>query len=131
MPQASGPFEVTITPDGEQVRAGAVITARMLLEKSYSGDFCGTGRGTMLSALSDTAGSGAYVAIEHVEGVLHGRQGSFVLHHDGAMCDGNDQLSVRIVPNSGSGALAGISGALRISMVEGRHWYALDYVLAQ
>ena len=40
---------------------------------------------------------------------------------------GDAQLSVTIVPDSGTGELAGISGPLDIDNDEGHHSYVLDY----
>ena len=61
----------------------------------------------MLSAGTGTKGSAGYVAIERVTGSLHGRRGSFVLQHSGTMTRGDGQLTVTVVPDSGSGDLAG------------------------
>ena len=40
---------------------------------------------------------------------------------------GEAALTVTIVPDSGTGELAGISGTLRIDNDEGRHTYVLEY----
>jgi hypothetical protein len=69
------------------------------------------------------------VAIERVTGTLHGKPGSFVLQHSGTMHDGSQQLVITIVPESGTGAPAGIQGALRIDIRDGKHFYELEYSL--
>lgn len=62
----------------------------------------------MLTA-QGAAGSG-YVASERVIGLLDGRDGSFVIQH-GGLADGDDMSTFgTIVPHSGTGELAGISG---------------------
>ena len=61
----------------------------------------------MLSAVTDTKGAAGYVAIESITGVLQGRQGSFVVQHAGTMADGKQELSIVIVPHSGTGQLEG------------------------
>ena len=130
MPQrANGPFQVTMTPAASPDENGAATSGRMLLDKQYSGDLVATGKGEMLTAMTSTKGSAAYVAIERVSGALNGKQGSFVLQHAGTMNRGVDQLSISIVPDSGTEQLAGIAGTLAIKMVEGQHFYELDYVL--
>lgn len=101
----------------------------MLLEKQYFGDLAGSGTGQMLTAMTDTEGSGAYVAIEHVGGTLDGKYGSFVVQHAGTMSGGVDELSVRIVPDSGSGELAGIVGTMTIRTEAGKQFYELHYAL--
>ena len=83
----------------------------------------------MLSAVTATAGSAGYVAIEHVSGTLHGRAGSFVLQHSGLMNRGDKQLGFSLVPDSGTGELAGLQGRLGSRMTEGKHFYEMVYTL--
>ena len=99
------------------------------LDKRYQGDLEATARGQMLSAVSATPGSAGYVAIEHVSGTLQGREGSFVLQHSGVMTRGDGQLSITVVPDSGTDALAGLEGRLDIRNTEGQHFYSFDYSL--
>jgi hypothetical protein len=67
---------------------------RITIRKTYRGELDGAG----------------YVASERVIGTLDGRQGSFVIQH-GGLADGADQSTFgTIVPHSGTGELAGISG---------------------
>ncbi|RSZ59102.1 DUF3224 domain-containing protein [Massilia atriviolacea] len=128
---ASGPFEITIIPAGAPEKEGRTATARMALEKRYTGALAASGKGTMLTAVSDTKGSAAYVAIERVSGTLAGRKGSFVLQHAGTMRGGTSQATITIVPDSGTEELSGISGTLALTAVDGKHFYALDYTLGQ
>ena len=83
----------------------------------------------MLSAVTDTKGSASYVAIEQINGVLLGLAGSFVVHHAGTMTGGVDQLSIAIVPDSGTGQLSGIAGQMTLQVVGGEHRYELVYSL--
>jgi len=101
----------------------------MILDKQYSGDLVATGKGEMLTAMTDTKGSAAYVAMERVIGKLHGKSGSFVIAHSGVMRGGSSQLAVNIVPDSGTGQLTGIVGTLSFKRVAGGHVYQVDYVL--
>ncbi|WP_229421822.1 DUF3224 domain-containing protein [Massilia aquatica] len=126
---ASGPFEITIIPAGTPEKEGRTATARMALDKRYAGELAASGEGTMLTAVSDVKGSAAYVAIERVSGTLAGRTGSFVLQHAGTMRGGTSQATITIVPDSGTGELSGISGSLALSVVDGKHFYALEYTL--
>lgn len=129
MQRVSGAFSVTMTPAAPPVHAGCTQTGHMLLEKQYLGELAATGTGDMLSAVTDTKGSAGYVAIERVSGALKGRAGSFVIQHSGTMHAGVQQLSVSIVPDSGTGQLEGIEGTMTIRMVERQHFYDLDYLL--
>jgi hypothetical protein len=74
-------------------------------------------------------GSAGYVAIERVEGTLHGRHGSFVLQHSGTMTRGVPELTIRVVPDSGMGELSGLAGTLTIEIADGAHSYDLEYTL--
>lgn len=77
----------------------------------------------MLAAQTAVDGSGAYVALELVTGKLMGKQGSFVLQHQGTMRKNVPSMEVTVVPDSGTGDLTGISGAMRILIEGGKHAY--------
>ena len=66
-----------------------------------------------------------------ITGTLHGRSGSFVLQHNGIMTRGVPQLSVTVVPDSGTGQLVGLAGKMRINIADGKHSYDFEYTLAQ
>jgi len=128
---ARGTFDVKLTPQGEDDKRDGATTGRMTADKQYHGDLEGTGKGEMLSALADVKGSGSYVAIERVSGTLNGRKGTFVLQHSGTMTRGAQQLSVTVVPDSGTGELAGITGKMTIAITEGQHKYDFEYVISE
>lgn len=128
--RAAGSFQVKLAPiplHDESI--GGV--GRLSLDKQYLGDLQGAGKGEMLSAMGNVQGSAAYVAIEHVSGTLHGRAGSFLIHHRGVMTRGAPELVIHIVPDSGTGELAGISGSMTIDIRGRDHFYTLDYELAE
>lgn len=127
--QAGGTFDVTITPQPSQDGVGDPSVGRMVIEKQYRGELQGTGKGQMLAVGTAIDGSAGYVAMEHVNGSLHGRQGSFALQHSGTLNRGAPQLSVTIVPDSGTEGLAGIAGRLDIAVANGEHTYQLHYTL--
>jgi hypothetical protein len=83
----------------------------------------------MLSAATAVEGSAGYVAMELVTASLGGRSGSFVLQHTGTMTRGEPQLSVTVVPDSGTGELAGIAGKMTIRIEGGKHYYDFEYTL--
>lgn len=127
---AKGSFSVTTKPQGEGSAAEGVSLGRMALDKRFDGDLVGTGHGEMLTALTPVQGSAGYVAIERVTGTLHGRAGSFVLQHTGTMHAGAQQLSITVVPGSGTGGLAGLAGTFRLRIEGGAHFYELEYSLS-
>ena len=127
--RATGRFEVKLTPQPfEGVPEGAKL-GRMAIDKQFRGDLEGTSKGQMLSAGTDVGGSAGYVAVEHVTGTLHGRSGTFVLQHTGTMTRGTPSLSITVVPDSGTGALTGLTGTMTIVMNGGTHAYEFDYAL--
>jgi hypothetical protein len=106
------------------------MLGRFTLDKQFGGDLEGTSKGQMLSAGTSVQGSAGYVAIERVTGTLHGRSGSFVLQHTGTMTRGAPQLTVSIVPDSGTGQLAGLAGTMTLDIAGGNHLYELQYTLS-
>ena len=124
---ASGPFEVKLAPQDDKTDASL---GRMSIDKQFHGDLVATSKGQMLSATTSVKGSAGYVAIEKVSGTLHGRSGSFVLQHSGTMTRGAPQLSVTVVPDSGTGQLAGLTGKMTINIAaDGKHSYEFEYTL--
>ena len=126
---AKGTFEITMTPAPAGEGAGRVAVGRMLIDKQYAGDFIGVGQGEMLSAGNPGAGSAGYVAMEHVTGAFGALTGSFALQHAGTMHGGESILNISVVPGSGTGELAGISGKLKLDIVGRTHHYELEYTL--
>lgn len=105
------------------------VLARMSIDKIYHGDLEASAHGEMLTAAGSVKGSAAYSAIERVTGSLHGRSGSFALQHTGIMTRGTPQLSITVVPDSGTGELTGLSGKLNILNEAGKHSYDFEYTL--
>jgi len=126
---AKGSFTVEMKPQSEGGAADGVNLGRMSLDKCFEGDLVGTSKGEMLTALTPIKGSAGYVAIERVTGTLRGRTGSFVFQHSGSMNRGAQQLSITVVPDSGTGELAGISGTFKLNIAEGKHYYEFEYSL--
>jgi hypothetical protein len=67
--------------------------------------------------------------MELVSGMLNGRQGSFALQHTGIMNRGKPSLLITVVPDSGTGELTGLTGAMSINIADGRHSYDFNYTL--
>jgi len=126
---AKGTFEVKLRPQASDPATHDESLGRMSIEKQFQGDIEGTSRGEMLTAGTAVNGSGAYVAIEKVTATLHGQSGTFILYHQGIMTRGTPRLAITVVPDSGTGELGGIAGTLDIEIVEGKHYYSLDYTL--
>ncbi|HEY6293735.1 MAG TPA: DUF3224 domain-containing protein [Terriglobia bacterium] len=128
---ASGPFEVKLAPQSTDEEAGGSTLGRMSMAKQFHGDLAASSQGEMLTAGTGVQGSAGYVAIERVTGTLQGRSGTFVLQHSGTMTRGVPQLTITVVPDSGTGQLAGLAGKMEIKIVDGKHSYELEYTLGE
>jgi Protein of unknown function (DUF3224). len=124
--RAEGTFLVKLTPAAGGNAAAAGL-GRMAIDKEFHGDLEATSSGEMLAAGTAVQGSAGYVAMERVSGTLKGRSGTFVLQHSGTMTRGAPALVVSVVPDSGTGELAGLSGQMEIIIADGRHSYRFDY----
>ena len=127
---AKGTFEVKMSPQTWSESSEDATLARFRLDKQYHGDLEAASQGQMLSAGTSEKGSAGYVAIEKVTGTLQGRNGTFVLQHNGTMNRGNPQLTIAVVPDSGAGVLTGLGGSMTIEINEGKHSYEFCYTLA-
>jgi hypothetical protein len=128
--RASGAFDVKLTPQDDKSEDKSL--GRILIDKQFHGDLEATSHGQMLTAGTGAQGSsGGYVAIEKVTGTLHGHSGTFVLQHSGTMTRGTPKLSLTVVPDSGTGQLVGLAGAMSIKITDGKHSYEFDYTLAE
>jgi len=127
--RARGTFEVKMTP---QEQPEDMPTGRMMIDKQFQGDLEGTSKGQMLMAGSSSVkNSAGYVAIEKVTGTLNGRRGSFYLQHTGVMTRGVGELTITVIPDSGTDQLAGLNGKMNIIIAEGKHSYEFEYTLAE
>jgi hypothetical protein len=107
---------------------------RFTSDKTWRGDFEGVSHIEMITGSTASTGSMAYVAVERVTGKLNGRQGSFTFSHRATMMKGDapsaGDLSVTVVPNSGTGELTGLTGSLMIHIdAQGKHTWTFDYSL--
>jgi hypothetical protein len=127
--RATGTFDVKLAVQANDEYPEGTALGRRSIDKRFHGDLDATSKGEMLSAGTKAPGSGVYVAIERVEGTLDGRRGTFVLHHTGLMARGTPSLSVSVAPDSGTGELAGLTGAMRIIIEGGQHSYEFDYAI--
>ncbi len=122
--EAKGKFDVETKP--EATLDGGV--GRFSINKTFHGDIEGRGTGEMLAARTATHGSAGYVLVEHVTGTVSGRSGGFLLQHYGLMDRSRPESKVVIIPDSGTGELAGIAGEMTINAADG-HSYVLTYSL--
>ena len=127
--KAFNPASLTPGP----VIAAALPVGVAIIEKQFDGDFAGRSEAVFTSAFDQATGVGTYVAMESFEGSLDGRKGAFSFVHL-ASTTGSDRTAeyFAIVPSSGSGQLAGISGAGGLAIdPDGTHRIWLDYEVAR
>jgi hypothetical protein len=128
---AKGTFEVKVSPQSDD-GVGDPTIGRLALDKQFHGDLEGTSKGQMLAVGDGKPGSsGGYVAMERFNGTLNGRTGTFALQHTATMNRGVPQISIAVVPDSGTGQLVGIAGKMSINIVEGKHSYEFEYTLSK
>jgi len=128
---ATGTFDVKVVPQAANDQSKSAAVSRMSIDKQFHGGLEGTSRVEMLTAGTDVKGSAVYVAIEQFTGTLAGRKGSFLLHHTGIMTRGTPQLTVSVVPDSGTGQLVGLTGEMNITIADGKHSYDFAYTLPE
>jgi hypothetical protein len=114
--RAEGTFTVasfvpaSVAPPPAAIEVGLPV-GTAVLEKVYEGDVSGRSATIFTSAFDMGTGVGTYVALETFEGRLGERSGGFAYVHSATTTgsDRRNELFV-IVPSSGVGELAGISG---------------------
>ncbi len=53
------------------------------------------------------------------------------LLHRGIMTRGTPELTITVVPDSGTGQLIGLAGKMSINIVEGKHSYDFEYTIEE
>lgn len=133
--RASGTFSVksfvptAVAPDPPIETALPVGVA--VMEKHYEGEIAGRSATLFTAAYDQASGAGTYIAMESFEGTVGGRPGTFNFVHS-ASTSGSDRTGeyFMIVPDSGTGGLAGISGGGGLTVdADGTHRVWFDYEL--
>ena len=128
--QVKGEFEVSHSPQPACDMGDGIEARHSRFDKRFLGELDATSVVHMLAVGTDTPGSAAYVAIERLSATLRGRTGTFFLQHRGTMTRGAPSLLLTVVPDSGTGGLTGLSGSMAIDIVDGKHFYTFEYLLA-
>jgi hypothetical protein len=127
MPRAESSFVVdSWHGESYDTEPGAEL-GRARLTKTFSGDLVGSSTAELLSATTEV-GPAAYVALERIRGSVHGRSGTFVLHHSA----GAAGAQWTVVLGSGTDDLKGMTGTAEIARHDdGSHTFVLDYELPE
>ena len=123
--RATGTFEIDSWEEEPYDERDGVKLTRTRATKTFRGEVEGTSTAELLMTYVADEGV-AYAGSERITGSVHGRAGSFVLHHTA----GPSGVSWSIVPGTGTGELAGLAGEATITVgSDGGHSFALDYDL--
>ncbi|WP_329493838.1 DUF3224 domain-containing protein [Kitasatospora herbaricolor] len=131
--RASGTFTVKSFVPTELVPSPAVPTGVPVgvatMEKQFEGEIAGRSATLFTAAFDQATGVGTYLAMESFEGSLNGRHGAFNFAHS-ATTGGTDRSNefFVLVPASGTGELAGITGGGGLTVeADGTHRIWFDY----
>lgn len=104
-----------------------LLLTRASVSVSFQGDI--EGKGTeeyLMTYLSD--GTARFVGMEHVEGNIAGKSGSFAIQHNGTSIEGTLKSDWFVVPDSGTDELRGLQGeGAYVNKGEPQTAYTLDY----
>jgi hypothetical protein len=102
---------------------------RASVSKTYSGDIEGEGQVEYLMMYRGD-GSATFVGLERVVGRIGAKTGTFVLQRIGVFESGEAKESYSVVPDSGTGELAGLRGDGSSAVGHGtEHPFSLNYDL--
>lgn len=127
---ARGKFAVTSKAEPPFFSEAGTTLGRMSFDKVFEGALTAKGHVQMTYARPAEQTSGAYVAIERIDGTLDGKRGSFCTAHLGLSERGKQTLTLVIVPDSGTGELTGLRGTMKIDIVDGQHFYEVDFAFS-
>ncbi len=125
--KATAIFEITSWDEEAYDERDGTKLSRTRAAKLFSGEVEGTSGVELLMAYADESPA-AYVGFERFVARIGDRAGSFVLLHAGTMSATGSDLQLTVVPGSGAGELAGLTGSALISRDEANgHSFELDY----
>ena len=102
---------------------------RAHVQRTFHGDLSGTGNLMYVMAHLDSENA-TFSGFEKVVGSLGGRTGTFVLRHTGTYDGAAATAQYEVVPGSGTGDLAGLTGSGGFSVGHAEeHHMTLDYEL--
>ncbi len=131
MGRAAGTF--TVTGGSEQTireAEGEVKLTRVSGTQQFGGGVVGEGSVEWVFCYRPD-GSAEFAGLQHIEGSIAGRSGSLVMVSVGDHNGGRSRGHWRVVPGSGAGELAGVSGEGSFEAPGGREvMYELNYEIA-
>lgn len=98
---------------------------------TYTGELEGSSTVHYLMSYVGDGTHGTFTAMEHIEGSLDGKTGAFDVVHTGTFDSVGVKAAVSVIPGSGTGELAGLSGTGVIDLAGHQESYpfVFDYEL--
>lgn len=111
-----------------ELEGGRKLT-RVLASFTYTGDLEGEGQFEYLMAYAND-GTGRFVGLEQVTGVIKGQAGSFVTQHSGTFDPTSVKTNWLIVAGTGTGALEKLQGSADVVLMgHGPYTMTVEYEL--
>lgn len=130
MTHANSTFDIDSLDDQVLDEQPGAKIGRLKLTKTFHGDIEGQSTVEALTALSSDGAGRAYVGIERIAATIHGRSGTFVLHHTALESPSDRETTWTVVSGTGTGELTGLRGKGEIiNEPDGGHRFNLDYEL--
>ncbi len=128
--RAEGTFTVTSwEEDTYQELDGKAKLTKASVGYRLTGDIDADATWTALMYYRDD-GTAEYTGLQQVTGQIAGRAGTCVMVADGSFADGAARGTWRVIPGSGTGALAGLRGSgTSVATSEPPGTFTLDYDL--
>ena len=126
--KASAPFTNDRYDEEPYAEAEGAELSRVHISRTFSGDLEGESTAELMIAKSE--GGGGYLGHDRISGTLGGRAGSFVFQHSGIMGPDGVSNAGTIVPGTGTGELAGLTGeGTMLADEDGNHTLTIEYEL--
>jgi hypothetical protein len=126
--KASAPFTNDRYDEEPYGEAEGAELSRVHISRTFSGDLEGESTAELMIAKSE--GGGGYLGHDRISGTLGGRAGSFVFQHSGIMGPDGVSNAGTIVPGTGTGELAGLTGeGTMLADEDGNHTLTIEYEL--
>ena len=126
--KASAPFTNDRYDEEPYAEADGTELTRVHIARTFTSDLEGESTAEIMIAKSQ--GGGGYIGHDRVTGSLGGKVGAFVFQHSGIMGPAGITNTGTIVPGTGTGELAGISGeGTMLADEDGNHTFTLAYEL--
>ena len=126
--KATAPFTNDRYDEEPYGEAEGAELSRVHISRTFSGELEGKSTAELMIAKSE--GGGGYIGHDRISGTLGDRSGSFVFQHGGIMGPDGVSNTGTIVPGTGTGELAGITGeGTMLADDEGNHTLTLEYEL--